>query len=201
MRTLIFIWALSSSYTTQSSLFCEQILDNNQLSTTGLVIDLNKPTALNGVITVKTEHQPHQGVLELLIEPEEEDNGRDELKGREEYDALIRVELSRNEVHVSSRVGQELLGQVTLQMRADVTQNSSLTLQLLARWVMGIVWVNIFSCSPSAKFRVPDPLNSFKVHAYLTFAIQAKHVCARIRISNNLFSDKPRMNSSLTNFS
>ena len=153
MRILIFLWALSSGYTTQSRLFCEQILDNNQLSTTGLVIDLNKPTALNGVITVKTDHQPYQGVLELLIEPEE-DNGRDELKDREEYDALMRVEVSRDEVHLSSRIGRDLLGQVTFQMRADVTENSSLTLQLLARWVHifyseGTVLVHIFSCSPS----------------------------------------------------
>ena len=143
----IVFWIISSVYCTASELFCEPILGQSQLSKTGLIA-LNRPTVLNGIITVRSEHIPFGGVLEFLIEHE---NNEGDSKGREpggveDYDALIRIEFTRDKMFMSSRIGKEIFGKEEFIL--NVADNSKLTLQLLGTLVyflynLLIIYMNI----------------------------------------------------------
>ena len=136
MRSLIFLWILSSAYRPASGLICKPILDTSQLSRTG-VLDLDSPISLNGVITAKREGIPYGGVLEFLIEHEENqgDRERDGSRDREIYDASLRIEFNRDSVILSSRIGQKFFGENVFQLNSNRTEDSSLTIQLLGRLV------------------------------------------------------------------
>jgi hypothetical protein len=136
-------WTLSIGYKTALSLFCEPILDTNQLSITG-VIDLVSPTALNGVITVKSEKIPYGGVLEFLTDREKSqgENGRYKHRDREDYDALLMIKFTKDGVIFSSRLRGHYFGETSFQI--NETESESLTLQLLGLLV-SLSLINICS--------------------------------------------------------
>ncbi len=80
----ILLWIISGVYCTASELFCEPILGQSQLSKTGLIA-LNRPTVLKGIITVRSEQIPFGGVLEFLIE--HENNGEKEKENTAYHEA------------------------------------------------------------------------------------------------------------------
>ena len=120
---------------TTSGKFCRPILTASQLSSTGLIILANY-TALDGIITIRSETVIREGLLEFIVEGGYGGDGRE---GDGMDVALIRVEFTSDAVILSSRYQKGFVGMqhLTLKPRNEML-NSSQILQFLGRLVLAV---------------------------------------------------------------